>query len=147
MLIGLGILFAQVRLIPIIWSGLVNDADMPALAVPYSAAGIALAACIEVVLVAMWMLLTIVRADAIFTPRAFRWVDVILGAGLVGTAVSLLLGIHVALVVEPPLDTPGVTAIAGAGVVCWTAFVLLMFVMRALLHNATSLRSELAEVV
>lgn len=145
--IGVGVVFSQVRIIPIVGTGLVGDAEMPELAIPYSIAGILLAACIEVVLVATWMLLSIVKLDAIFTARASLWVGVILGAGIVGTVISAILGAHVALVVEPPLDAPGVTVIAGAGVICWAAFVLLMLVMRGLLRNATSLRTELAEVV
>ena len=146
-LIGVGIVFAQVRIIPIIGAGLVGDAEMPELAIPYSVAGILLAACIEVVLIATWMLLSIVKANAIFTARASLWVDVILSAGIISTVIAAILGAHVALVVEPPLDAPGVTVVAGAGVTCWAAFVLLMLVMRGLLRNATSLRTELAEVV
>lgn len=146
-ILGLAGLFAQTRIVPFIARGLASDADRPEIAVPYAFCGILTIACGQVVLVAIWALLSRVRRDAIFSERAYRWVDVILAAGITATATLLALAVHVAVVVEPPLDAPGLTAFAFGAVVCAAAFVLLMIVMRGLLRSATGLRSELAEVV
>ncbi|GEP48486.1 hypothetical protein MSA03_19940 [Microbacterium saccharophilum] len=140
-------LFAQVRIVPFIARGLASDAERPEIVVPYAFCGILAIACGQLVLVAIWALLSKVRRDAIFSESAYRWVDVILAAGITATATLLALALHVALVVEPPLDAPGLTAFALGGVICAAAFVLLMIVMRGLLRSATGLRSELAEVV
>lgn len=145
--IAAGALFAQVRLVPFIATGLTEDAGHPEAGVAYAVAGILSIGCGEVVLAALWVLLSHVRRGSIFTGSAFRWVDLILWAGVVCTAVLLLLATHVALVVEPPLDAPGLTVIAGALVVGALTFVLLMTVMRGLLRSATAMQSELAEVV
>jgi hypothetical protein len=147
LLIAVGALFAQVRLVPIIATGLTEDAGHPEAGVAYAAAGILAIACGEVVLVALWVLLSYVRRGSIFTRSAFRWVDAILWAGIACTAVLLLLAAHVALVVEPPLDAPGLTVIAGALVVGALTSVLLMTVMRGLLRSAAAMQSELADVV
>jgi hypothetical protein len=145
--IALGALFAQVRLVPFIATGLTQDAGHPEAGLAYAAAGILAIVCGQIVLVALWVLLSHVRRGSIFTDSAFRWVDTMLFAGVACTFVLLLLAGHVALVVEPPLDAPGLTVIAGALVVGALTFVLLMTVMRGLLRSATVMQSELAEVV
>jgi hypothetical protein len=146
-LIALGTVFAQVRIVPFVATGLTEDAGHPGAGIAYAAAGILALACGQIVLIALWMLLSRVRRDSIFTPSAFRWVDAMLISGVVCVAVLLLLAVHVALVIEPPLDAPGVTVLAAALVVGASTFVLLMTVMRQLLRSATDMRAELAEVV
>jgi hypothetical protein len=146
-LVALGALLAQIVVVPTIGAGVVGDAELPELSVPYSVAGIALVACVQVALLGIWALLSMVRRDAIFADRAFRWVDVIIGAGTVATALTLALAVHLYFVVEPILDAPGLIAITLGGTICGGAFVLLMVVMRGLLRRATSFRSELDEVV
>lgn len=146
-LIGAGALFAQFRIVPAIGFGIAGDAELPSVGLPYTVAGIAVIACVEAILVAVWMLLSMVRRDAIFTERAFRWVDVIIGAAAVATSIALALGIHCYFVVEPILDAPGLILMSLIATVLGTAFVLLMLVMRGLLRTATSLQAELTEVV
>jgi hypothetical protein len=146
-LIAVGALFAQIRIVPFIATGLAEDAGHAAAGVPYAIAGITVIACGELVLVALWVLLSQVRRGSIFSGMALRWVDIILGAAVAATIALLAVAAHVALVLEPPLDAPGLTAIAGGLVVCAGAFTLLMCVMRALLRSATTLQAELSEVV
>src|SRR5699024_12621073 len=67
---------------------------------PYAVAGIATIACGQVVLVAIWPLLTRVHRGAIFDVGAFRWVGVMSGAGVVATTLILLLTAHVLFVVQ-----------------------------------------------
>lgn len=119
-------------------------------AAPYAAVAIAGVGCVQVALVAVWMLLTMVQRDAIFTPRAFRWVDVVIGAA-VATALALGAAGHLAVARIPSpgdgMDVESALAAATAAVAVGAAFAMLMVVMRSLLRKATSLQSEMAEVV
>jgi hypothetical protein len=112
-------------------------------AVAYSVVAVAAIACLEVALVALWVLLSRVRQGAIFDERAFRWVDVISVAGLVAAVLVAALCMHVGEVD----DAPGLILIGGGIGIGGVAFALLMVVMRGLLRSATVFRRELDEVV
>lgn len=115
------------------------------LQVPYAVAGIAMIACGQAVLVAIWPLLSKVRRGVIFDAGAFRWVTVMIGAGVVVTVLSAVLMAHVLLVVQVgPVTVP--LALLGA-VAVGAAFTLLMVVLRALLRSAVGMHDELAEVI
>lgn len=104
---------------------------------------------ILVAISAVWMLLSMVGHGTIFTPRAFRWVDVVIGG--TGFATLLAAGVTVHLmVVDLPVDEMqilgamlGTAACTGLGGV----FVLITIVMRQLLKKATNLQAEMAQVV
>jgi hypothetical protein len=115
------------------------------LAVPYSILAIATVACAQLVFVALWALLSRVRRGAIFTERAFRWVDAIIVAGTVATAITFGVEIHMLGVVD--VGPPALGILLTGVVIVGAAFVLLMLVMRGLLRTATTLQDELAEVV
>jgi hypothetical protein len=107
--------------------------------------GIAGVACVQVVLVAVLMLLSMISADAIFTERAFLWVDTVIGATV---AATLLTGGTTAYfwvfdTVTPIGTTMGVTGLMFGGVVV----LLFLVVVRGLLRKATTLEHELAAVV
>ncbi len=146
-LVVIGLLFAQVVVIPIASLEFGEAFGSQAVGIFYTVTGIAFVACIEVALVAIWVLLSMVRRDAIFSGRAFRWVDVIIGAGIAATAVAIANACHMYFVVEPRLDAPGLIVLAGTGVLGAASFVALTVVMRGLLRSATALQGELAEVV
>lgn len=76
-------------------------------------------ACVEVVVVATWRLLGLVRVDKIFSSGSLPWVDAIVGAFAAAWLVLLVAAVPV----------------------------LLMVVMRALLTQATSLRTDLEAVI
>ncbi|MET9759321.1 DUF2975 domain-containing protein [Streptomyces sp. NPDC006372] len=120
-------------------------------AAPYVTVAIVGVVCVQVALAAVWMLLTMVQRDAIFTPRAFRWVDVIIGAAGVATLLALGVAGHLAVAPIPSpddgMDVESALATATACVAVGAAFAMLMVVMRSLLRKATNLQSELAEVV
>lgn len=119
------------------------ETDLADRAVAYSVLGVAAIACVEVALVALWVLLSMVRRAAIFDDRAFRWVDVITVAGLVAAVLVAALCAHVGEID----DAPGLVLIGGGVAVGGAAFALLMVVMRGLLRSATLFRRELDEVV
>ena len=100
--------------------------------------------CVQVVIVCTWQLLTMVKDDRIFSEASMVWVDVIVGA--MATAWLLLLGtlLYVAAPGGPPgpAVAPLVLLLVAGAVVG-----LLMVVMRALLRQATSLRTDLESVI
>lgn len=100
-------------------------------------------ACVLVVLVAVWRLLGRVASDEIFREDSFRPVDLILAA--IGVAWLVWLGFSVLVVVTS--DDPGnpiAVAVVGLAI---TVVGLLMVVMRALLRQATELRTDMDAVI
>ncbi|QLH25674.1 DUF2975 domain-containing protein [Streptomyces sp. Rer75] len=145
-------LFGQIVVIPTMAADEVDNFPPYApFATPYVTVAILGVACVQVALVATWMLLDMVRRGAIFTPRAFRWVDVIIGSSIVATLLAIGVTAHLALASIPsPGDGMDVisalfaaTASAGVG----ASFAMLIVIMRSLLRKATDLETEMAEVV
>lgn len=94
------------------------------------------------VVVATWKLRSLVESDRIFTDASLKWVDVILGAIVAAWAVL----VAVLALVGFTADDPGLPLLLFV-VVIITVAALLMVVMRALLRQATGLRSEMDTVV
>jgi hypothetical protein len=103
-------------------------------------------ACVQAALVAVWMLLAMVEADAIFTGRAFLWVDVVTWAAVVATALTFGVAGHLSTL---DLEEPASFLFFQVTLVGFVefAFVLVMVVMRGLLRKAAAIEGELAEVV
>ena len=91
------------------------------------------------------------RHGAIFAPRAFRWVDVVIGSSAVATALAIGAASHLAVAEIPsPDDGMEITgalaaAITAAGI--GASFAMLTVIMRSLLRKATALQAEMAEVI
>ena len=115
------------------------------LVVPYSVAAILFIACGQVALLVVWRLLSMVGGGVIFTRSALRWVDVIIACGVVATALSAVVWIHMLGFVPGGGGPMGLYLVAV--VVAGLAFVLLMVVMRGLLESAIADRAELDEVI
>ena len=147
LLIGVGALGAQIVIVPVVARVVAENADYPEFSVPYGVVGIVVIACVEVALVALWILLSMVQRGRIFSARAFRFVDLIIGAGAVATVLVFLLNVHIYYVIEPHLDAPGIILVLLCLTILGAAFVALLVVMRSLLRSATSLQAELEEVV
>lgn len=126
----------------------------------YVVLGILAVACFEVALVGLWRLLTMVRRRDVFSGKAMRPVNLIIGcAGAEGVLVFVVL--LLSTVLEPPLiwdaaqsafvpAATGMPALSLALVVALlliVAFIMLMLVMRSLLAQAISQRDELAAVI
>ncbi|MFI7504205.1 DUF2975 domain-containing protein [Streptomyces sp. NPDC049687] len=148
----LGGLFGQIVVIP---STAADEVDrFPPYApfqLPYVTAAIIGVACVQVVLGALWMLLGMIERDAIFSSRAFRWVDVIIGASVAATLLALGVTGHLAFADIPTPDgnmqVIGALGAAMLAVGAGAAFAMLVVVMRGLLRKATDLQTEIAEVV
>ncbi len=99
--------------------------------------------CVQVVVVATWKLLTLVDDDRIFSDAALAWVDAIVWA--IAAAWVVLLGVF--LYVGLRSDDPGLPLLLFLVVVGLTVLGLVMVVMRALLRQATALRTDLEAVI
>jgi len=99
--------------------------------------------CVQVVLVATYRLLGMVQQDRIFSDAAFRWVDVILGAMGLAWLVWAGLGVFV----FATSDDPGLPLVMGILLLAGAVVGLLMLVMRTLLRQATTLRTDMDAVI
>lgn len=110
---------------------------------PATIIAVFLVLCVQAVIVATWQLLTMVQKDRIFTEGAMRWVNVILGA--IGAGWLVLVGVF--LWVGFNADDPGVPLLLLLLTTGVTVLGLLMVVMRALLRQATTLRTDMESVI
>lgn len=99
--------------------------------------------CVQVVIVAIWKLLGMVRNDRIFSDAAFRWVDLIIATIGVAWLVWAGLGAFVAFT----SDDPGLPMMMAIMLLVGAVIGLLMLVMRALLKQATMLRADMEAVI
>ncbi|MET7668823.1 DUF2975 domain-containing protein [Micromonospora luteifusca] len=99
--------------------------------------------CVQVVIVSTWQLLSLVKNDRIFTEASLKWVDAIVWA--IGAAWVVLVGVF--LYVGFNADDPGLPLLLFLLTVGVTVLGLLMVVMRALLRQATTLRSDMEAVI
>jgi hypothetical protein len=110
---------------------------------PLTAVTVFWVVCVQVILVCTWQLLTLVARDRIFTTSALRWVDVIVG--IIGAAWVVLVGVF--LWVGMHADDPGLPLLLFLMVMGGAVLGLLMVVMRALLRQATALRTDMEAVI
>ena len=99
--------------------------------------------CAEVVVVSTWQLLSLVQADRIFSNAAFKWVNAIIWAIAGGWVV--LVGFTIWVLSQA--DDPGMPMVLILFVLAVTVVGLLMVVMRALLRQATALRTDMDGVI
>ncbi|PZR55310.1 DUF2975 domain-containing protein [Xylanimonas oleitrophica] len=93
----------------------------------------------QVVVVCLWRLLTMVRDDTVFSPAAFRWVDVVIASGIVAAVVAA--GLNVGLVAAGA-GQPGVMLMLGFATAVGAGVALLVYVLRLLLQRAVALDAE-----
>ena len=139
------LLVCQVWIVPVYAAqvaGMNPEADF--LMIPGDVIAVIFLACMQVVLICVWRLLSLVRESSIFSEAAFAWVDVILGAVVLATVLILgsLVGLMVLGMVPPAAFILGVL-----GTIIGSGLALLVVVMRGLLHSAFRLEQDLAEVV
>jgi hypothetical protein len=139
-------LFGQVLVIPNSGMEELNRIPTP-FAHLYATVGILGIACVQVAMVAVWMLLAMIERDAIFTLKAFRWIDIVIGASIAATLLAAGVAVHLLFTDIPEMTVLGMwlASVAAAGV--GACFAMLMVIMRGLLRKATDLEAEMAEVV
>ena len=110
---------------------------------PLTAVAVFWVLCIQVVVVATWQLLTRVKRDQIFSDASFGWVNAILGAIAAAWVVLVAVFLYVGFRATDP-GLPLLLFLLSVGV---AVLGLLMVVMRALLRQATALRSDMDAVI
>ncbi|MGY1740818.1 MULTISPECIES: DUF2975 domain-containing protein [unclassified Blastococcus] len=104
--------------------------------------------CVQVVVVCTWVLLGLVAEDRIFSAAALPWVNAIVRAVAAGWA--LLAAAFVCsyyFVVDDVSDDPAVPVLLLVLLLIGAVVGLLMVVMRALLRQATTLRTDMEAVI
>lgn len=118
--------------------------EFASLVVPGTVIGIVFVLSAQVVLVCVWRLLSLVRADSIFTDRAYVWVD--LSLWCVALATALVVGSLVLLSLAGA-SPPSITLLCLIGIVVGGCLSLLIVVLRGLVRKASQLEHDLSEVV
>ena len=120
-----------------------EDPDMAYLRWPATAVTVFWVLCVQVVIVCTWQLLTLVKRERIFTEASLRWVDGIVWA--VAAAWVVLVGVFG--YVGFNADDPGLPLLLFLLVTGVSVLGLLMVVLRALLRQATTLRTDMEAVI
>lgn len=145
-LIALFLLATQIVFLPLLAEASAENYPVLAyLRVPYLILCIGILCCFEVVLGALWRLLSMTDEGRVFNRRAFRWVDVIIWAAGVSALLTGVLLVHYELVVGagPLLFSLSIAVVFMAEI----GGALLVSVMRSLLVVATSQHDELEAVI
>jgi Protein of unknown function (DUF2975) len=120
-----------------------ENPDLAYLRWPMTAVSIFWVLCVHVVVVCTWKLLTLVKDDRIFTEVSLVWVDGIVAAIVAAGVVLLGVDGYIALHADDP-GLPLLLFLLSLGV---AVLALLMVVMRALLRQATTLRTDMEAVI
>jgi len=146
-----GSLFVQCFMAPLLWTDLVEADAPPGVRVPFVVIFVLGLVTLQVCAVCVWRLLTMVRREEVFTPAAFRWVDVIVGA----IAAAAVLVFALAVVLAPgEAVAPGIVLLICGAALVLGGVALIVLLLRMLLAQAVDrdrearrLRDELDEVI
>ncbi|NUL47310.1 DUF2975 domain-containing protein [Cellulosimicrobium funkei] len=143
-----GSLVVLAVILPLLWIDL-HGVSL-AYAIPLIVALALGVACLQVVGVCIWRLLTLVLRGRIFSRSAFRYVDVITGAVAAGGVLMVVLGV----VLSQGTAAPGVVLLIGGAALLAFAAALTVNVARRLLAQAVErdtqarrLEDELSDVI
>lgn len=121
-----------------------RNPEIAYLQVPGVVGAVLFLALIEIVLLCVFALLSLVRADRIFSSHAFRYVDIIIGTML--AAAVVIVASYIVLFIAQAAN-PGILILAVLGLTVSVSLALLVGVMRGLLRKALQLEQDLSEVV
>jgi hypothetical protein len=105
--------------------------------------------CFQVVIVCTWKLLTMVQKDRIFSEASLAWVNGIVWSFVAGWLLLLGLSIYLTGFIHftPEIRDPGIPLALFGMVLIGAVLVLLMVILRALLWQATTLRTDMESVI
>jgi hypothetical protein len=132
-----GSLFVQAVMVPLL---AIDIEDAPAaVRVPVIIIVLLGIGTTQVIMVCVWRLLTMVRRGTVFSHAAFRYVDIVIGAVAVASALTFALGVTLA----PGEDVaPGVVLLIGGLGVMIAGAALVVLVLRMLLAQAVARDAE-----
>jgi hypothetical protein len=141
-----GGLLAQLWYFPVLASQLAErEPELAWLRWPLLAAVILGILTAQLAVVAVWQLLSMVSNDAVFTPAAYTWANLIIAASAFEAVLVFSLDVFLSFFVHA--NPPALMLFLLALTVCATAFALLVAVMKGLLRKASALQDELSEVI
>lgn len=141
----LGSLMTQI-LLPILADELGGEYSETAhLVVPYSIAAIISVLCLQVVLCALWWLLSRVESGDIFQGRSLRAMNVIIVSLCLFAAIPAATMMH--LLIGVGVGGPGVVMMLLVCVAGGAGLTLLAVISRALLREASLQHAELSQVI
>ncbi len=138
-----GSVVVQVGMVALLW--LDTDEGPTGIGISLVIVGVLGVATLQVVAVCIWRLLTMTRRGTVFSPAAFRYVDLMIAA--ISAAAVLILSVAV-IARFANHSTPGDEVAPGlVGLICGLALVaggvaLVVYVMKTLLAQAVALDSE-----
>jgi hypothetical protein len=147
-----GTLFVQVVMVPLLAADLEESGqDLVDVRTPVVVIILLGIVTIQITLVCVWRLLTMVRRGTVFSPAAFRYVHIVIGAA---AAASLLtLGLAVTLAPGEAV-APGIVLLICGVATMAAGIALIVYVLRMLLAQAVArdteaqyLQAELDEVI
>jgi hypothetical protein len=144
-----GSLFVQAVMVPLFWADL--DGAPLGVRIPVVVIVVLGIVTMQVTAICVWRLVTMVRRGTVFSPSAFRYVDIVIGSIAAASLLTFWLGVTLAPGEAVP---PGmVLLIGGVGLVV-AGVALIVLVLRMLLAQAVArdveahqLRAELNEVI
>lgn len=137
------LVLAQVAVLPAVFSRIEEPSQLADLRWLLLTLSVLELLCVQVVIACTWRLLTMVRDDRIFSDGAMVWVNAIVAA-MAGAWLLVVAGLLYVVAAGGSLGL----AVALLLVLVGGAVVgLLMVVMRALLRQATMLRSDMEAVI
>jgi hypothetical protein len=136
-----GSIFVQAVMVPLLAIDLDEDfnSDVAAVRIPIIVIIVLGIVAIQVTMVCVWRLLTMVRRGTVFSPAAFRYVDIVIGAIAAASLLAFAFGVVLA-----PGETvaPGVVLLIGGAAVLIAGVGLIVVVLRMLLAQAVALDAE-----
>jgi hypothetical protein len=147
-----GTVFVQAVMVPLLAIDLEElDADLAYLRTPFLVITVLGVVTVQVVLVCVWLLVTMVRGGTVFSPAAFRYVNVVTGAFVAAALLVFALGVVLAPGEAVP---PGIVLLLGGVALAVLGVALIVFVLRMLLAQAVArdveaarMQAELDEVI
>ncbi len=147
-----GSVFVQAVMVPLLAIDLEElDADLAYPRVPFLVIAVLDVVTVQVLLVCVWRLVTMVRRGTVFSPAAFRYVHIVIGA--IVTAALLVFALAV-LLAPGEAVAPGIVLLLCGAVVAVLGVALIVLVLRMLLAQAVArdleaaqMQAELEEVI
>jgi hypothetical protein len=105
--------------------------------------------CFQLVIVCTWKLLTMVEKDRIFSDASMAWVNGIVWSFAAAWLILVAESAFVTGIIyfTPQLRDPGTPILLFGIVLVGAVLVLLLVILRALLRQATTLRTEMEQVI
>ncbi|GGQ61041.1 DUF2975 domain-containing protein [Streptomyces flaveolus] len=147
-----GSVFVQAVMVPLLAKDFRGaDPDLVAARTPVLVIVVLGVVTAQIVLVCVWRLVTMVRRGTVFSPGAFRYVHIVIGAFVAAALLVFALGVVLA---PGEAVAPGVVLLLGGVALAVLGVALIVLVLRMLLAQAVArdveasrMQAELAEVI